>query len=109
MKGSLIILSFFVLGLILGLTRFLPTSLLEGDFSIYALYLLMFLVGIGIGTDRDSWKVIREVNIKIVLVPLSVIFGSLMGVSAVSVLLSNINFGEARLLGLDSATIVYRQ
>ncbi|MGZ2369934.1 lysine exporter LysO family protein [Ancylomarina sp. YFZ004] len=99
MKGSLIILSFFVLGLILGLTRFLPTSLLEGDFSIYALYLLMFLVGIGIGTDRDSWKVIREVNIKIILVPLSVIVGSLIGVSAVSVLLSSINIGEAMAVG----------
>ncbi len=99
MKGSLIILSFFVLGLILGLTRFLPTTLLERNFSIYALYLLMFLVGIGIGTDRDSWKVIKQVNIKIILVPLSVIVGSLIGVSAVSVFLSNINFGEAMAVG----------
>ena len=99
MKGSLIILSFFVLGLILGLTQFLPSSLLKGDFSIYALYLLMFLVGIGIGTDRDSWKVIKEVNIKIILVPLSVIVGSLIGVSAVSILLSNINIGEAMIVG----------
>ncbi|MBI9057680.1 MAG: lysine exporter LysO family protein [Labilibaculum sp.] len=99
MKGSLIILGFFVLGLILGLTRFLPESILDSDFSIYALYLLMFLVGIGIGTDRSSWKVIREVNIKIVLVPLSVIVGSLLGVSAFSFFLSDINFGEAMAVG----------
>ena len=99
MKGSLIILSFFILGLILGLTKFLPASLLEGDFSIYALYLLMFLVGIGIGTDRNSWKIIKEVNIKIILVPLSVIIGSLVGVTVVSTLLSNINFGEAMAVG----------
>lgn len=99
MKGSLIILSFFVLGLILGLTRFLPESILTADYSIYALYLLMFLVGIGIGTDRSSWKVIREVNIKIVLVPLSVIIGSLLGVSAFSIFLSDINFGEAMAVG----------
>lgn len=99
MKGSLLILSFFVLGLILGLSRFLPASLLESDFSIYALYLLMFLVGIGIGTDRSSWKVIREVNIKIILVPVSVIVGSLLGVSAVSVFLSDIGIGEAMAVG----------
>lgn len=99
MKGSLIILSFFVLGLILGLTRFLPTTLLESDFSIYALYLLMFLVGIGIGTDRSSWKIIREVNVKIVLVPLSVIVGSLIGVSAISIFLSEIKVGEAMAVG----------
>lgn len=99
MKGSLIILSFFVLGLILGLTRFLPTTLLESDFSIYALYLLMFLVGIGIGTDRSSWKIIREVNVKIVLVPLSVIVGSLIGVSAISIFLSDIKVGEAMAVG----------
>ncbi len=59
----------------------------------------MFLVGIGIGTDRDSWKVVREVNIKIILVPLSVIVGSLLGVSAVSAMLSNISIGEAMAVG----------
>jgi uncharacterized membrane protein YbjE (DUF340 family) len=99
MKGSLLILSFFVLGLILGLTRFLPATLLESDFSIYALYLLLFLVGIGIGTDRSSWKVIREVNFKIVLVPISVILGSLLGVSLFSIFLSDISIGEALAVG----------
>ncbi|WP_372753087.1 lysine exporter LysO family protein [Labilibaculum sp.] len=99
MKGSFIILSFFVLGLILGLTRFLPATLLESDFSIYALYLLLFLVGIGIGTDRSSWKVVREVNFKIILVPISVIVGSLLGVSAVSIFLSDINIIEALTVG----------
>lgn len=99
MKGSLIILGFFVLGLLLGLTEFLPDYILNSDFSIYALYLLMFLVGIGIGTDRSSWKVIREVNIKIILVPLSVIVGSLLGVSVFSFFLSDINFAEAMAVG----------
>jgi len=99
MKNSLIILGFFALGLILGLTRFLPEVIMESDFSMYALYLLMFLVGIGIGADRSSWKVIKETNIKIILVPLCVIVGSLVGVAAISVFTPEIQIKEALAVG----------
>jgi len=99
MKNSLIILGFFVLGLILGLTRFLPDVIMESDFSMYALYLLMFLVGIGIGADRSSWKVIKETNIKIILVPLCVIVGSLVGVAAISIFTPEIQIKEALAVG----------
>jgi len=99
MKNSLIILSFFVLGLILAVTRFLPTFIIESDFSMYALYLLMFFVGIGIGADRNSWKVIRETNIKIILVPLSVIIGSLVGVAVFALVLPQVNTQEALAVG----------
>jgi len=99
MKNSLIILGFFALGLILGLTRFLPDVIMESDFSMYALYLLMFLVGIGIGADRSSWKVIKETNIKIILVPLCVIVGSLVGVAAISIFTPEIQIKEALAVG----------
>lgn len=99
MKGSLTILGFFVLGLLLGLTKFLPDAIMESDFSMYALYLLMFLVGIGIGVDRSSWRVIKETNIKIILVPLCVIVGSLVGVGAISVLTPEIELKEALAVG----------
>ncbi|PID95663.1 MAG: hypothetical protein CSA94_00470 [Bacteroidetes bacterium] len=99
MKNSLIILSFFALGLILGLTRFLPETIIANDFSMYALYVLMFLVGIGVGADRKSWKVIRETNIKIILVPLSVIIGSLLGTAAVAFLLPSITVKESMAVG----------
>ena len=99
MKNSLIILGFFVLGLSLGLTRHLPDVIMESDFSMYALYLLMFLVGIGIGADRSSWKIIRETNIKIVLVPTCVVIGSLLGVALFSVFLPQINIREALAVG----------
>ncbi len=57
MKGSIIIVSFFVLGAVLGWAGWLPDFLLEADHTRYALYLLMFLVGwgcIGLG-----WMVAR--------------------------------------------------
>ena len=99
MKGSIIILSFFALGLILGVTDTLPDFLRETDFSMYALYILMFLVGIGIGADRKSWKVIRTINVKIFLVPLGVMVGTAIGVTIVSLFLPNLSIREAMAVG----------
>ncbi len=99
MKNSLIILGFFTAGLLFGIFDFIPQLLIETDFSSYALYILMFLVGISVGADRSSWSVIRKTNIKIVLVPLSVIVGSLIGAAAVSFLLSNISIRESMAIG----------
>jgi len=99
MKGSLIILSFFALGVILGVTDSLPEILLKTDFSMYALYILMFLVGIGIGADRKSWKVIQTINLKIFLVPLGVMVGTAIGVTLVSLFLPNLTIREAMAVG----------
>ncbi len=99
MKNSLIILGFFTVGLLFGVFDFVPQLLIETDFSTYALYFLMFVVGISVGADRSSWSVIRKTNIKIVLVPLSVIVGSLIGAAAVSFLLSNISIRESMAIG----------
>lgn len=99
MSGSLIILGFFSLGVLLGLGKFLPDIFVENDFSMYALYVLMFLVGIGIGADRSSWRVIRETNIKIVLVPIAVIIGSLAGAGLVSFLVPTVGLKECLAVG----------
>ncbi len=99
MKGSLIILAFFISGVILGLTHVLPDMVIENDFSMYALYVLMFLVGIGVGADRSSWQVIRNTNIKIILVPIGVIIGSLLGAAAVAWLLPSISVKESMAVG----------
>ena len=46
MKGSLIILFFFCSGVLLARLGLIPTYLLEHDCTVYALWLLMLLVGI---------------------------------------------------------------
>ena len=45
MKGSLIIVGFFVLGIIVGVWDVIPASFLASDVSYYALCCLMFCVG----------------------------------------------------------------
>jgi uncharacterized membrane protein YbjE (DUF340 family) len=99
MKNSLIILAFFVAGVLLGISKMLPDQLIKTDLSMYALYGLMFLVGIGIGADKNSWSVIRQMNIKIFLVPLGVIIGTLIGTAAVSIFLPELKLAEVLAVG----------
>jgi uncharacterized membrane protein YbjE (DUF340 family) len=99
MKGSLIILAFFVAGIFLGIYELLPLHLLQNDYSLYALYLLMFLVGIGIGSNKNALNLIKEVNLKILLVPLSVILGTYLGVSLFALIQTNLNLTDLLAVG----------
>ena len=66
---------------------------------MYALYGLMFLVGIGIGADKNSWSVLRQMNIKIFLVPIGVIFGTFLGTAFVSIFLPELKLAEVLAVG----------
>jgi len=96
MKNSLIIVGFFIMGVLIGIFKLMPKALLQTELSTYALYILMFLVGIGIGLDKSAWKIIRKVNFKIVLVPITVIIGTAIGVSVVSIFLKDINLQQVK-------------
>ena len=48
MKGSLIIVGFFILGIISGLSGVVPGSIVEGNLTFYALCALLLFVGIPI-------------------------------------------------------------
>ncbi len=89
MKGSIIIVSFFIAGTLLGRFDLLPDALVNNDYSVYALYALMFLVGISIGSDEKAIQALRNQNLKIFLVPLGTIVGTLLGVYLVSFFLAN--------------------
>jgi uncharacterized membrane protein YbjE (DUF340 family) len=95
MKNSIIILFMFVVGVVLGIYKFLPDFLIAHDFSKYSLYALMFFVGIGIGADGSALSIIRKTKIKIILVPLCVILGSLIGAAVASFFISEIGITEA--------------
>jgi uncharacterized membrane protein YbjE (DUF340 family) len=99
MRGSLIIISFFITGLFLGLMKILPDGFSLDEISQKALYVLMFLAGAGIGADRNSWKVIRSVNFKIFLVPLGVIAGTWIGSIFIALILPGLTIRESLAVG----------
>jgi uncharacterized membrane protein YbjE (DUF340 family) len=99
MKNSLIILSFFTVGVFVGLFKLVPDIIIHNDYSQWALYLLMFLVGIGIGADPNSLKTIREFSYRIMLMPLITIAGTTLGVVLVYFLVLKIDFRDALAVG----------
>ena len=99
MKNSLIILSFFILGVVLGISKNLPDEIMKTDFSMIALYTLMFMVGVGIGADKNSWTVLRTMKIKIFLVPLGVVIGTFAGTSLIWLILPGFKLKEVLAVG----------
>ena len=99
MKNSLIILAFFATGVVLGISKNLPDLMMQSDFSMYALYILMFLVGIGIGADRKSWRILRSMKIKIILIPLGVIVGTFAGTALASIFIPDLKLKEVLAVG----------
>ena len=99
MKGSIITLAFFATGILLGYKAWLPEVLLTHDISTYALYVLMFLVGVGIGGDSKMREVLSKINLKILLVPLTTIIGTLIGVTIVFTMLEDYSLREYYAVG----------
>lgn len=88
MKGSLIVVGFFVLGCLLGGSGYLPDVILENDITIYVLYLLMFQVGISIGSDKKLKEILCSIRPKLLLVPLATIVGTLAASALVGLFIS---------------------
>lgn len=99
MKGSLIIIAFFVLGIICGHQHLLPNSLNVADLSFYALCTLMFFVGISVGCDPKTLLSFRQLNPRFALLPLMTIGGTLAGCLVVSLLLPHRSAADCCAIG----------
>lgn len=90
MKGSLIVVGFFILGLIAGHTDCMPAWVMESGTSFIALCFLLFFVGLGIGMNPDMKKDIKSLSPRLALLPLVTILGSWFG-AMVAYLIMNID------------------
>ena len=88
MKGSLIVVGFFALGCLLGWSGYLPGVIIENDITVYVLYLLMFQVGISIGSDKKLKDILSSIRPKLLLVPLATIIGTLSFSALISLALT---------------------
>lgn len=88
MKGSLIVVGFFTLGCLLGWSGCLPDVVVENDMTVYVLYLLMFQVGLSIGSDKKLKEILGSIRPKLLLVPFATIAGTLFFSALVSLLLT---------------------
>lgn len=88
MKGSLIIVGFFILGIAAGLSGMVPESIIDGDLTFYALCALLLCVGIGIGSDRNIMTKFKSLDVRMALLPLGTVLGTFAGSLVVSFILS---------------------
>ncbi|MCI6618490.1 MAG: lysine exporter LysO family protein [Prevotella sp.] len=87
MKGSLVIIGFFILGILCGLFHIVPSEIADSTVSFAALCALIFCVGISIGCDSKVLDSLRRINPRQLLLPLFTMAGTLTGCAAASLLL----------------------
>jgi len=76
-----------------------PTSILEGDISFYALGALMFCVGVSLGSDPETLKSFKKINPRLLLLPLLTIVGTLVGAAIIGMLLPNRSVVDSMAVG----------
>lgn len=79
MKGSLIVVGFFVLGVCLGRLDLAPALLMDSRVTFAALCCLLFCVGMSIGSNDNIVSEFRSLNPRLALLPMATILGSFAG------------------------------
>ena len=75
MKGSLIIVGFFILGIVCGLMGWLPSF--DDNLSFLTLCALLFCVGMTVGNNTTLLKSFKRLDPRLMLLPLMTIIGTL--------------------------------
>jgi uncharacterized membrane protein YbjE (DUF340 family) len=99
MKTNILIVLFFAAGVCLGrFTLFARMIPLPGSIT-FVLLALIFLVGVGVGANVGVWHVLKEMHLRILLVPLTVVAGTTAGVAAVAVFIREIPLIQSLAIG----------
>lgn len=96
--GSLYILGCFCLGVALARLGILPSWFSAGNASLYILWVMLFFVGMGIGFDLAALLIVRDLGLRVALVPLLAITGTALGALLAALLLPNLQIKESLLV-----------
>ena len=99
MKDSLIIILFFLLGILCGIFHLIPLNIAESDVSFYVLCGLMFSVGLSIGNDPQTLINFRMLNPRLVFLPITTILGTLSAAALVSLILPHRSVTDCMAVG----------
>lgn len=99
MKGSMVVLAFFIAGCILGTLDIIPLDVHKTNLSMYILYALMLQVGLSIGSSKNLKSIIKDIRPKYLLIPLATITGTLMFSALASLILSQWSIFDCMAVG----------
>ena len=85
LKGSLVIVAFFVAGCVAGLFALVPFDVAGARVSTYVLYALMFCVGVTLGHDETLAGRVRRLDPRLALLPVMTAVGTLAGTDTLAV------------------------
>ena len=108
MKGSLMILGAFLIGLILAIFDLMPYGEILPQYSKWVLYLLMFLVGVSLGLDKSLIVTIKSQPKRMLVLPLFTMAGTFAGAVAayfIMVAISGLSNSPQGLSLLDSLSV----
>lgn len=94
MKGSCIVIACFVVGFLAGHISKVEVAWLHTA-SVWLLYLLMFQVGLSVGSDPRSIALIKQVKPATLLLPLTTVAGAIALTASVSPLFKGITCADA--------------
>lgn len=78
MKGSIIVLCIFLAGIIIGIFGVVPEAWMPAELSEWLLYALVIQIGISLGYGGNLGKILREVSLRSLLLPVCTIAGTLL-------------------------------
>lgn len=99
LRGSLVIVAFFVVGCMAGLFAVVPFDVAGSRASTYVLYALMYCVGITLGNDTSLAGRVRRLDPRLALLPLMTAVGTLAGAALSTPLLSPLVVGDTLAVG----------
>lgn len=77
MRDSLVIVAFFVAGILLGISGLIPFDIAGSGIAMYTLYALIFSVGFTVGNNPDILRSFRKLNPRLALLPVMTVAGTL--------------------------------
>jgi uncharacterized membrane protein YbjE (DUF340 family) len=99
MKTNLLIVLSFAAGVVLGRFTLSARGIPLSSAVTWVLLALIFLVGVGVGANVGVWRILKEMHLRILLVPLAVVLGTMIGVGAISLFLKDITMLQSLAIG----------
>lgn len=96
---SLWILFFFIAGTVGGWAGIIPAFWGDAMVATSTLYVMMVLVGAGLGADPRAMEILKRTSLKILIVPAIVVVGSIGGSLLISLILKNVDAANGMAIG----------
>lgn len=78
MKGSLIVLAVFAIGIFIGMSGLIPESFIPAELSEWLLYVLVIQIGLSLGYGGNIRKIMSNISFRTLLLPFGTIVGTLL-------------------------------